>query len=261
VRVASALVLAPLALAAVWYGRPFFNIMVAGGAALLAFEWTRLCGHGRFGPAGWGLAAGLVATVAAASLGFYGAAFALVGAASIGAALAVVAVGSEGRGWMFAGGLYLGLPCLAMIWLRDAGSSGRDLVLWLFLVVWATDIGAYAAGRLIGGPKLWKRVSPKKTWAGLAGGMACAAAVGAGLGFAAGRTDPGMLALAASGLAVIEQVGDFAESWVKRRFGAKDSGSIIPGHGGLFDRVDGLLFVGLMVALTRLMMGVDGPIG
>ena len=124
----------------------------------------------------------------------------------------------------------------------------------LLCVVWATDIGAYAFGRLIGGPKLAPRFSPKKTWAGLIGGMLSAAGVGAGIAAWAGLAVVGF-GLLSAGLAVMSQAGDLFESWVKRRFNVKDSSNIIPGHGGVLDRVDGVLPVAVVVAVLALVQG------
>jgi phosphatidate cytidylyltransferase len=137
---------------------------------------------------------------------------------------------------------------VALVWLRgDVG--GARLILWLMATVWATDIGAFFAGRLIGGPKLAPRISPKKTWAGLIGAMASAGLVGIVADFSVPGA-PGAAVLAAAGavMAVVAQAGDLGESWVKRHFGAKDSSALIPGHGGLLDRVDGLLAAALALA-------------
>jgi phosphatidate cytidylyltransferase len=169
------------------------------------------------------------------------------------AAVAPLAQRLPGRSplWMLSGALYIGLPILSLVWLRE---QGRATLFWLLLVVWATDIGAYAAGRAIGGPKLLPRVSPAKTWAGLAGGAIAAAAVGAVSGLA-GQASPVALAVLSAGLAVVSQAGDLGESWVKRRFGVKDTSAIIPGHGGMLDRVDGLLAAAPVVALLCLLFG------
>jgi phosphatidate cytidylyltransferase len=142
--------------------------------------------------------------------------------------------------WSGFGPLYAGLPAIALVWLRGDGLIGRETMIWLMLLVWATDIGAYAAGRTIGGPKLLPRVSPKKTWAGALGGLAASLAVAGG--FAAlglGAAVP-LVALGAI-LSVVSQLGDLFESAVKRRFGVKDSSHLIPGHGGLMDRLDGFI--------------------
>jgi len=150
--------------------------------------------------------------------------------------------------------LWLALPCVALLWLAREG-GGRVTLLWLFAVVWATDIGAYATGRGIGGPRLAPRWSPRKTWAGFAGGMLCAALIGALTAIAAGRSQALPLVLVSAGLAIVAQFGDLAESLAKRRFGVKDSSSLIPGHGGLLDRLDGLLAVIPAVALMTLFGG------
>jgi phosphatidate cytidylyltransferase len=152
-------------------------------------------------------------------------------------------------GWRFVGALYIGIPCWALLSLRADPVAGRDTLFWLLAVVWAADTGAYTFGRLIGGPKLAPVISPNKTWAGLAGGIGMAAIVGVGaallLDQAAVLTLAGLSAL----IGAVSQGGDLVESWVKRHFGVKDTGSIIPGHGGLLDRVDGLLTAAVGVAI------------
>lgn len=143
--------------------------------------------------------------------------------------------------WSLAGLLYIGVPCASLIWLRGQ-EFGLSLSLYAMLAVIATDIGAYAAGRAIGGLKLAPHISPNKTWAGLGGGVGAAIVVGA-IGFSF-TPFPGSFfgcAFLAGFLAIVAQIGDLFESWVKRRFGVKDSGALIPGHGGLLDRIDGLM--------------------
>jgi phosphatidate cytidylyltransferase len=140
------------------------------------------------------------------------------------------------------GVVYLGLPALALLDLRNVPASGPALLLWLFLVVWTTDIAAYLVGRAIGGPKLAPRISPGKTWAGLAGGVTGAALVGAVTAGTLGGI-PWLGALLGGFLALVAQAGDLFESHLKREAGVKDSGTLIPGHGGALDRLDGLLFV------------------
>ena len=146
--------------------------------------------------------------------------------------------------WKLFGVLYVIIPCVALLELRQFYDMW--LVLWLFLVVWATDIGAYAAGRAVGGPKIAPGISPNKTWAGLAGGMLLAGVVSGVLAFYFQKA-LGVFIVLAMILAVIGQIGDFFESWVKRHFGVKDSGGLIPGHGGILDRVDGLVVVAPVV--------------
>lgn len=145
-----------------------------------------------------------------------------------------------------AGGVaYIGLGALALLYLREQ-PHGFALALWTLMVVWATDIGAFFAGRRIGGAKLAPRISPNKTWAGLGGGMVAAALAGGSFG-AATHLPAATLWLGGL-LAIVAQAGDLLESWMKRQAGVKDSGMILPGHGGLLDRIDGLLPVLILVA-------------
>lgn len=155
--------------------------------------------------------------------------------------------------------VYVLAALVALLWLRHQPGTGRETVLWIVAVVWATDIGAYFLGKLAGGAKLAPRISPGKTWSGLIGGMCWAAVASAAMGlvFAQGAT----FGLAAIGvvLAVVAQMGDLLESAAKRDAGVKDSGHLIPGHGGVLDRIDGLVAVLVTVALARLAMGGDWP--
>jgi len=251
-RLVSAIAMAVAALIAVFAGETAFAILIAAATGVLAWEWARLTGEGRFGVTGIVLAVTTMALVAAAVLGWFEAA--VMGAFVAGALVFVVAM-ADGRRlhlWVAAGVLYIGLPAIALIWLRGHDEAGRALMLWLLLTIWATDSGAFFAGRLIGGPKLAPRISPKKTWAGLGGAVVSAALVGVIVGgLDPNAPDTLLLAFAGAILAVVAQAGDLAESWVKRHFGAKDSSNLIPGHGGLFDRVDGLLVAALVLALGQ----------
>lgn len=160
--------------------------------------------------------------------------------------------------WLTATGTaYLGLSLLSLWWLRGAtdNEQGRELVLYLFFSVWAVDTGAYIAGKSIGGPKLAPILSPNKTWAGLIGGMVSAALVGYGWAIWAGAAQPLFALFLGAPLAIVAQIGDIAESALKRRFGAKDSGSIIPGHGGMLDRIDGLLLAAPLFCLFQYFIG------
>jgi phosphatidate cytidylyltransferase len=252
-RIVSALVMAPAALLAAWWGGYAFAVLAALAAAIMAWEWHKMI-SGRFGAAGMISAiAGWVAALGAVEQPHLS--VLLVAAAAI-AATALSPIHSErGRLWVGLGALYTGLPAVALVWLRQDGDLGLLTLLWLLLLVWATDTGAYGAGRGLGGPLLMPRVSPKKTWSGLVGGVICAGLVGAGIGFwLHGQLSVGLV-VASGLLAAVAQAGDLMESWVKRRCGVKDSSSIIPGHGGVLDRLDGLLAVGLAVAFAAWVSG------
>lgn len=153
-----------------------------------------------------------------------------------------------GLGWYAAGFAYAAIAALSLLWIRERGDNGLALVLWVFIVTWSTDIGAYFTGRTIGGPKLAPSISPGKTWAGFYGGVAAATIFGGAWALSA-HLHP-LLLLLAPLFAVASQGGDLFESWMKRRAGVKDSGRWLPGHGGLFDRVDGLLPVAILTAIA-----------
>ena len=253
VRIASALVLAPVPIAAIWFGSPWLPLLAIAAAGLLGWEWARLCG----GPdAGLGgtvlLAVELVAVAAAAAAGLaIGAGLLFLGTALVFWAARMQMAAAPG--WLAAGTLWVGLPCMLLLWLAQHADAGRTVLFWLFAVVWATDIGAYVFGRWLGGPRLAPRWSPGKTWAGLIGGAACAALAGLATAWVTGNmrgiTAVVLLVAVSAALAIVEQFGDLAESVAKRRFGVKDSSGLIPGHGGFLDRLDGLLAVIPAVAL------------
>lgn len=228
----------------------WFAALVAVGVLLIYAEWAVMHRITR----GWrfvGLAVlGLVCL--AAQLGW-------TQPALIGLAIASVAFGLLAKlfrvcdlRWSMTGLLYAGLPAVALIWLRNQ-TGGFGFVLWTLAVVWATDIFAYFAGRNLGGPKLAPRLSPKKTWSGLVGGMVGAAVVSSVVAWFQGWHPTLWLAIFA-GLgalaAVVAQAGDLFESWLKRRIGVKDSGTLLPGHGGIMDRIDGLVPVAIVAALV-----------
>jgi phosphatidate cytidylyltransferase len=151
-----------------------------------------------------------------------------------------------GFGWQVAGFVYALLPALALLWIRERSPIGVEILLWVFITTWSVDIGAYFAGRSIGGPKLAPAISPNKTWAGLIGGMVAAALFG-GL-WAWLLQLPAILIALAAPFAAAAQAGDLFESWLKRRAGVKDSGHWLPGHGGALDRLDGLVVVAVLTA-------------
>jgi phosphatidate cytidylyltransferase len=258
-RFAAAVVMVAIAVAAIYLGGWWFRALVAAGAAAMMFEWGEM--HGVKRP--WTYAAMLLAIAALIASGWklfpdeelcyvedVGVALArqCLDPAWLGfAALAGLGMllGLAGRRLpLFTGFLYVTIPALALIGLEWASVY---FVLWAMLVTWATDIFAYFAGRAIGGPKLAPRISPNKTWAGLIGGMTGAGLVGAAWAVYAGLGSPFVWIGALMGL--LAQLGDLYESALKRRFGLKDSGRLIPGHGGVLDRVDGLLPVAVATFL------------
>jgi phosphatidate cytidylyltransferase len=207
-RVASALVLAPLALACVWFGGIAWDALVAAAGIGVCWEWAEMC-KGR--PAA-----------------------------------------------LLAGFAYAALAAAALAWLRIDPVGGRPALIFLLAVVWCSDIGAYLTGRLIGGRKLAPSISPGKTWSGAGGGLLAAVAVGEVIAAIwNGRPGPAMLAAAVLGVA--SQLGDLLESAVKRRFGVKDSGRLIPGHGGLLDRLDGLMAAAVVAGGWAWLTGQGGP--
>ncbi len=159
-------------------------------------------------------------------------------------------VAGWGFGWKIAGFIYALLPALSLLWIRDRAPQGLELLLWIFIVTWTTDIGAYFAGRAIGGPKLAPGISPHKTIAGLIGGVVSATL--AGYAWAELTSLSAALFWLAPLFALAAQAGDLFESWIKRKAGVKDSGSWLPGHGGALDRLDGLVVVAALTAAVQL---------
>jgi phosphatidate cytidylyltransferase len=155
-----------------------------------------------------------------------------------------------GAAWNIAGFFYALFPALALLWLRERDAHGLELLIWTFLVTWGTDIGAYFTGRSWGRRKLAPSISPGKTVEGLYGGIAAATLIGGGWVYATGLGQP--LLLLAPLFALAAQGGDLFESWMKRKAGVKDSGAWLPGHGGVLDRLDGLVPVAVLTALAQL---------
>jgi phosphatidate cytidylyltransferase len=253
-RVISAAILGPLALLCLWFGGTAFVLMIGIGAVGMALEWVRMCGEFPGEPAAIAVLAGIVVAIAACVD-----AHPLLGLVvlAVAAALSYGLSRAGGRTGIVAAGVpYIGLAAIALLWLREDADAGRADIVVLVLVVWASDIGAYLVGRLIGGPRLAPRISPGKTWSGAAGGLVGGCLCGwlvAHL-FAVPSSAWHVVAVAAL-LGVVAQAGDLLESLIKRRFGVKDSGRTIPGHGGLLDRLDGLLTAAPLAALLALAVG------
>jgi phosphatidate cytidylyltransferase len=249
-RLASAFVLAAVALGAVIASPWSFLVLVIVAGAILTSEWGRLTrGEGR-DPITIIAAADVAAVALFATLGQPELALALLAAAAV--AIALISIRRSKLGWSIAGLLYVALPALALVWLRGDQDLGVKAVLFLLAVAWTTDTASYAGGRSLGGPKLAPRISPKKTWSGFVVGTLTPALIGYAFALILGGTSPWRLALVSIGLALACQIGDLLESAVKRHFGVKDMSQLIPGHGGLFDRIDSFLLASVAAGLIAL---------
>ena len=248
VRALSSAVLVPVVLLDVWAGGVWFTIFAALLGVLMAHEWVGIAHRGNSAQFALHAAAALCGALLAGEAGVISAlaAVALLTAASVGL---LRWWGAEPTIWTALGVPYVGLPPLALVVLRSDAQWGTLAILWILFLVWAADTFAYFAGRIIGGPKLAPAISPKKTWAGLFGAMAGAALLSAVIALLAVPQSLVPLMVLAAILAVVEQGGDLFESSLKRHFGVKDSGDLIPGHGGAIDRVDGLVAVTVAAAL------------
>ncbi|WP_316175261.1 MULTISPECIES: phosphatidate cytidylyltransferase [unclassified Bradyrhizobium] len=253
-RVAAALVLVPLALGAAYAGGVFWTALVTVVAVGLYLEWLMVVGEVRTASVG---TAGALAIGVAGLCCAYGLIDFAVVVLGLGL-VAVTALAAGRRAWVAAGFVYASAAELGSVLVRFDAAEGWHALVLVFLVVWASDIGGYVAGRSIGGPKLAPRISPNKTWAGAVGGFAASLVAAAAWSMAGAGGLMAMLVLAAA-LSVVSQLGDLLESAVKRQFGVKDSSHIIPGHGGLLDRLDGYVAAIVVAALLGLLRGgLDG---
>jgi phosphatidate cytidylyltransferase len=256
-RVISGVILAVAVLALTWWGGLPFRLLAVVIGALVFHEWTTISDLRRDGPLyaatwilvaivlgalAWGLEARLLLILAAVPSVFI---------------LAVGQIRPLGR-LAALGMAYALFPAIALALLRGGDFAGLVTILYLFAVVWGTDIFAYFVGRAVGGPKLAPSISPGKTRSGAVGGAVAAVLAGLAVAIAAGHEAPWLMALLAVPLSVVSQAGDLFESAFKRRFGAKDSGSIIPGHGGVMDRVDGLVAAAVALYLAGSIAGGAG---
>lgn len=254
-RALSAIVLAALAFALAWAGVLPFAVLVLAVALIMSWEWSKVV-------RGAGVDVSLVvhglSVIAAVALASFG--FAALGVAVLLIGTIIVLALEFGGHPLFsaAGVMYTGLPAVALLWLRGSEPHGFNAILFIVLVVAATDTAAYAFGRLLGGPRLATAISPNKTWSGLIGGISFAAVVA---GVFAYFTGGPVLALALAGLlmGLIAQAGDLAESAMKRAFHVKDASQLLPGHGGFMDRMDGLVSVTVAAALAALFLDPQAP--
>lgn len=258
-RVISAVILGVAVLAITWLGGLAFKILACGIGGAILYEWlamSRSASGQQAGLLAWA-SFGLIAL--AIVLGFPAVWTFFVLAIAKVATVAYARVSSSGN-WPSGGLLYASLSAIALAFLRDSDTAGLVAILFLFAVVWATDILAYFVGRAVGGPKLAPAISPGKTQSGALGGAVGGVAAALVVVAVAGLHNSLTLALVAVVLSAVAQAGDLFESWVKRKHGVKDSGSIIPGHGGVMDRVDGLVAAGLaLYVLGAALGGFDTP--
>jgi phosphatidate cytidylyltransferase len=247
------------ALVSVWRGGLIFDLIWLGAAVAAGCEWQHLIAAPRPRIRFLLVGLGLVLCAFFAGKARFGAACAILAGSGIALALAA---GSGKRIWALGGMVYAGLLLVSVEVLHGSVEYGARSIVWLFAIVWGTDIFAYFGGRLIGGAKLWPKISPSKTWSGTLTGVLAAAFLGTAIG-AHGLDAHGlgaqlhMAPLFALGLAAaaVSQAGDIFESWVKRRFGVKDSSRLIPGHGGFMDRLDGFIAAAVFAALVGALRG------
>ncbi|WP_316013021.1 phosphatidate cytidylyltransferase [Roseobacter sp. HKCCA0434] len=253
VRLISAAVLGAVALVAFIFGGLWSATLIGVGAGAMIWEWREMVvGHRQ------GLRSPGILMILAAFLGVIVAHLGgpLLGMAVLGAGIAIGAAWELARlRFIIPGCAYIGLSMIAIEALRNDFRFGFLSVLWLVLVVIAVDVGGYFGGRIFGGPKLWPRVSPKKTWSGLIGSVLFAQVAGLLFAIFAGLSYPAEVALLSVFVALVAVAGDLAESSAKRFFGVKDSSRLLPGHGGILDRVDGLMAAGLVVAAVSFLRG------
>lgn len=255
-RIVAALVMAPLAIAIAYAGGWLWTGLVTAAAIGLYVEWLAVIGMRTLRLVVLGVL--ILLGVGLVDAGHITATY-VFGLVALGI-LAVAIVSSDRRGWAAIGIAYALAASIASSAVRLDPAWGFTALMLVLLAVWATDIGGYFAGRLIGGPKLWPRVSPKKTWAGAIGGFVASLGVAGGFAAAGLGTAAPLLGLGAI-LSIASQIGDLFESAVKRRFGVKDSSHIIPGHGGLMDRLDGFVAAIVLAAIFGFLRGGADGVG
>lgn len=253
-RVPTAIAMIVLALAATWYGGFPFLLFWTLAALIVWYEWARIVGVAHKTTV---LALGFLTLAGAAVLLTMHLPLTAAGAVIAGAILAAVLTGGEGpaRIWSGGGFLYAALVFIPAVLLREDADFGFIAIVWLYAVVWLTDIAAYFFGRFVGGPKLAPTLSPKKTWSGAAGGTLFGVLGGVAVATIANARFAAISIVIALVVSVVSQAGDIFESFVKRKFGKKDASGILPGHGGVMDRVDGFVAGALLALLIGLAHG------
>jgi phosphatidate cytidylyltransferase len=253
-RVISALILAPFVVWAVYFGSPVYDLLIIAAVIIMGWEWRRICAAQNFDAAGIILTIFVVGATGLAWAGHIGpAAIAVIAGAIIVFAM-IFRAERTAAVWTIAGVFAIGFCGISLILIRQTGDDW-SFAIWFLVAIWATDIFAFFVGRAVGGPKLAPKISPGKTWSGLFGGIAGAVVWSVLWALWTGAGQAGTLGLFGAVIAVFAQLGDLGVSRVKRRYGVKDTGTLIPGHGGLLDRVDGIVGAApvalLCVGLTR----------
>lgn len=255
-RIVSGVLMAALSLALTYYGPLAFALLILVVAFAMCWEWGRLV---RAVPAD--IAFGIHAIAVGVAIGFAsGGYFGFATGVIAAGALFVFFAARANRPELSALGVpYVGLPAIALVGLRQDEPHGFAAVIFLLLIVWTTDTMAFVFGRSIGGPKLWAAVSPNKTWAGFLGGIGSSAVASALFAWFVPGASSLRLALMGLGLGIVAQLGDLAESALKRSLGAKDASTLIPGHGGVMDRMDGVVTVAVLAAILGLAWNAGAP--
>lgn len=256
-RIISGVSLAIIVLAAAWLGGVYFAVLAQVIALLMYYEWCTITGVARTDLRGYSLGWLLMAAIAFSCL-TQDVAYSLVLLLCSFLIASVVSLIQNVRFWLPAGVLYAGLSALSLTYLRGNDLAGLVAIIFLFAVVWGTDVAAYFVGRAVGGPKLAPRISPGKTWSGAIGGAVVGVILSALVIVVFFRAPNVSVLFVGLLLSVLSQVGDLFESYIKRRFGVKDSSRLIPGHGGVLDRVDGLVFASIgafVFAVVQLFAG------
>jgi phosphatidate cytidylyltransferase len=247
-RIISASTLGPVVLAMAYAGEVYFLILIGIIVYILGLEWVSICTEKVFGFNSGVICAGLVGSVVL--IGFEQVNIAFYSIALTAFALAVFAGLATQSAWLACGVVFIGVSFATLILMRLDAGLNSNYIFWLLAVVWSSDTGAYIFGRLIGGAKLAPKISPKKTWAGFYGGLICSATAGGAVAIIADGASILVLSIFSAIVGFMAQIGDLLESWLKRKFSVKDSGDIIPGHGGLLDRVDGLMTASLFCTVV-----------
>lgn len=260
-RLFSAFFLVGITLAGTYLGGWYFSGLILLMSLLMSWEWFALTGSKRRGVAFVVQCLSLIGSVYCVTEGLilYSIALLVISMTIVLFLIYSKISVSEAPLWTAAGSLYTGLPAVAMIWFRQDTEMGFVVVLYLFFLAWTSDSAAYFGGKTIGGAKLWPSVSPNKTWAGFISGLLGCLALGIIFVLIDSRIDLASILIASLLLGLAVQAGDLVESAIKRHFGLKDTSSLIPGHGGVLDRVDGLVFAIILAAVFALILDRDNP--